>query len=662
MSELIENNYNFIKYLEKFNNNFDPIIEYIKKLSFDGDSIIKCPIETIILILYENIEQVKNKYKLFKYINAIYNIFYKYMKESYMKRQHIICLCAKYDFKEYFLFIASMETKLPSYLFAILVLNNSQKIYYYLLSNCPVLEENIPSHFYHQEKNPKLLSTLHKLFDNKEYKYSVYELINDDFPHIFRKHAYLKEYNYDQMIQNGENKSIQLLKIYNNAGGDSKDLFSSALNMAIRCNYYELYSYLNSECFEIFRDPKYKTNPCIFNIKVNIFNIIKANNVEFISELSESRLIRQMNGIYINKFNDDIKEQIRSNVLYDTITSIEMLDIIMDYFGEKYQILDYILGMCGNIEIVMAFIQKYNKFEFLSTNIIKKLLDHKCSIANLSELLDCANCVERIPDYIFLYVILYKRNDLYEYLLYKYKESNKYYYIDICHEICIYIQDVKYNRLDYKIDHFVDYKIDHFVDLDVDYISLKINNLLLNKMIDLTFKFIKQIIQLCFINVKFVKLLDLTYDYILVSKIYTNRVDCECDRLCHHYYKFIHEFIITNIINFDNIEMQSISHTLCDICNSIYFNYSKLRPIIELCRTPIIILFMDEKYVKPARNLISDYQKLQKKLLSKILLKLKIKDIYIFEYIFEYIGYLELKMKISFGMSRVEALAHIDEI
>ena len=81
-----------------------------------------------------------------------------------------------------------------------------------------------------------------------------------------------------------------------------------------------------------------------------------------------------------------------------------------------------------------------------------------------------------------------------------------------------------------------------------------------------------------------------------------------------------------------------------------FFFSSRRRPIIELCRIPIIVTLIDEKYVKPIKKLIFDYQELQKKLLSKILLNLKITDNNIFDYIFDYIGYLELKTEIRFGL------------
>ena len=644
----------------------EPAISYIQNIAFNS-IIIKCPIEIIVRLLSENIEHIKDANKLFVFIDVIYHLVNQYMFEKNLFTQyqdntgynydddyHLLFLCAKHDFKEYFIFVFNYicpqnHDCMP--LFSILIINDSKKIFNYLLSN--ILEDNqifkadvifevataettaaeaeeVEATTATEKEASANLELIMQMFYSTKFACHM-QILFHIIINNYWSHAYTNEdkisYNIkgQLLIALDEIMIIQLLQLYKymiifdkiiyiseyyplEKDYAIQNLFINVLNMSIQNNYYMLFTYLIKKCadllFPIMLDS---------SIKIDIFNIITANNVQFMLHLYYSKLNNCVTGFSHTLFIEQIREDIRNSKLDDTIISIDMLQLFIEIFDD-YNI--SIFSLCGNIETLMYYYTEQNSH--LSIALIDKMMKYKCTVDELdivlNEHIKQSSWGHVIPRYIISYIIIYERGDLYEYIVAKYLQYNELVYI------------------------FEEIPITSFVSVNVDYFTSKLQHLLQIKKIYLSHWIFYNLIELCFLNIKFIQTIDMCYDYILEYKPYVyKKTQCKCSILCQ-YCAAIEDFntyILHNITK--NTTMDSICNNKYDligydyiyraiiICNTFYNNYKKFnhiyravpqlfkfRNITIISKDEIksmqkfLLLGMDAKYIKS-----KDFQQLQ---------------------------------------------------
>jgi len=586
----------------------EPAISYIQNIAFG--EIIKCPIEIIVRLLSENIKHIKDAKKLFVFIDVIYHLVNQYMFEKNLFNQyhkntgynynddyHLLFLCAKHDFKEYFIFVFNYicpqnHDCMP--LFSILIINDSKKIFNYLLSK--ILEDNqilkedgifedVAATAVENVAAAANKELIMQMFYSTKFACHMqiffHTIINKYWSHAYTK-AEKISYNIKKqlLIALDETMIIQLLQLYKymiifdkiiyiseyyplEKNYAIQNLFINALNMSIQNNYYTLFTYLIKKCadllFPIMLDS---------GIKIDIFNIITANNVQFMLHLYYSKLNNCVTGFSHKLFIEQIREDIRNSKLDDTIISIDMLQLFIEIFDD-YNI--SIFSLCGNIETLMYYYTEQNTY--LSIALIDKMMKYKCTVDELdivlNEHIKQSSWGHVIPRFIISYIIIYERDGLYEYIIAKYLQYNELVYI------------------------FEEIPITLFVSVNIDYFASKLQHLLQIKKIYICSSIFHNLIELCFINIKFIQIIDMCYEYILEYKPYLYKRQCKCSILCQFCAKiedFNNTYILHNITKnttmdsicnkYDLIEYDYIYRAII-ICNTFYNNYKKFNHIYK---------------------------------------------------------------------------------
>jgi len=691
-----------------------PAIKYIESMAFDtnGD-IIKCPIEMMFSIIYENIKHIQNSIELFKLINALSQSFYAHIVQMGLRSKyrdihiftnvpsHILYLCAKYDFKEYFIFMLGENAKTELYdakldnhlLLTILILNNSKQIFYYLLSNaidddltkemlrddkillkslmgeipndCILIPfaimEEIPPEYYHKEIDSDVIKQIQSIFYSIEYEEYIdilfninrIETIEDDGDEDF---SYIRAYdihnrywrdtinyvkNNDKLITLDENMVIQLLQIYKYmirfntilendifVNRYIRHILINALNMSIRNNYYDVFRYLSKNCSDIL------PINLMDSIAVDVKTIIKEDNIEFIERLHTSKFISVHGFSQIDLFNDHIKKDIACGKLNNTIVSIEMMDFIYAYFGEKYRVSHLLFNMCGNLETLMHYLLEHTHIE---SNHLLKMIQYNCTLDDIHTVFYNDNdrsdhnkiFSQGIIGHFILFSIVFKRDDIYEYLTeFEPASRRRYGYVNI----------------------FQGEYLNLYKGIDIDYFISKLKHLVQNKIIDVTNNhFIVKLIELCIIDIRFIKVVNAIYDCILEYKLYIKPYmnhNCEDCHFCINISN-MSDYLISNVMHIGKITpyLDDYMNDYCTerglkyiatICKVFCNNYKKFFPIYEKCNYSEIKRF--EKIEIIGKDFIEKYLYYMR-LIYKELLGKKIKARYIPECILSFVEF-----------------------
>jgi len=568
----------------------------------DGPIIDDGTIEIIVKLLSENIAHIKEPNKFFLFIDHIYN---SKMGRHYTSdiNKHILHLCAKYDFKEYFVFIyagvpnlepldvekrshlSDNDDNTNQLLLFILIINNSNRIFYYLLSN---LEQNIvqiPPEFYdggHYSMPIMQLFCSAQFYNRKIYNY--FDILEQDKWSQDSLNI-LKYINAEQISYNdrgelildlNEDMAIQLLQLYRFELSDyyTSDyiivtLFHNLLTMSIKGNYHSIFTYLIRICADLIFPIEITSH-----IKIDIFNILKEDNIQFMLDLYHSKLNRHVAGFSHNLFTSQIKSALRHSELNNSIVSIDMMQLLIDLFEYCGDIIN--LDLCGNIETVLYYFNKDGSY--LSIKLINKMLKYNCTVSQLKLVMDAhimgrstLNWGDIIPTFMIPYIIICGRDDLYDYI------------------VSLHIQ---YNE---GIRLFTDISMTLFVSVDVDYFISKLQHILLINKMHISHWNIRKIIELCFLDLKFIKVIDMIYDYILKYKpyLFKKKNNCHCYNLCNdcilcNHCARIEDFYTNYILN--DITRDSNLDKMCDlydisidyyiyraiiISNAFYQNYKK---------------------------------------------------------------------------------------
>ena len=805
-----------------------PAIEYIKAISFDDTlNIIKCPIEMMFTIIHENIRQIQNSIELFKLINYLSEVWYTNIVQMGLKNKyrdihtfknvltHLLYLCAKYDFKEYFIFMLGESAKNETIfneekarlnpdgarlqfnnavsalnrantqlviaklnvegatlnvkdkiltieeamsnvevatlnrndarskidainikinklydakpnkhlLLSILILNNSKKIFYYLLSNAIddvlmkelsqdkkilhelmretpnddalipfYLMEEISTKFYHKEIDMDFIKQIKSIFSTKyeEYISTLFNITcldeHDDYDSddefsirdIYYTHNrdwfdithYVQ--NNDDLIILDENMVIKLLQIYKymikfniivhdkdcsygtycdcscpygQSDGiepiyntkSSKHTCISALNMSIRHNYYDIFIYLSRKCSDIIL-PVYLTD----SVTIDVSTIIKQDNIEFIERLSTSKFVREHGFKNTNLFNDHIKRAITSGKLNNTIVSIEMMDFIYSYFGEKYSVSHLLFNMCGNLDTVMNYL--YNYETFITPNHILKIIEYNCTLDDITTLITSHKCChderrgtifDQVKGNLLLFSIVFQREDIYDYIIFSILENRR-----------------LFGQYHDKISIFNDIEFKLCKNIDIDYFISKLQHLIQNKIIDVTnHYFIIVLIKLCILNIRFIRVVNAVYDWIIEYKLYIKPyIVCHCSEYCYRCINTseMSEYLISDVMRIEKITpyLEDRLNDFCPerglkciatICKVFGNNYKKFFPIYEKCNySEIRRRFIKIEII--GKDFIEKYLYYMR-LIYKELLDKKIKKRYIPECILEFIKF-----------------------